>query len=260
MKNIEKIIEMMKKSNPNIKMDYNFKKSLKNKLEVTSYAKIKNTKNKKINIAKSGFFSLKKDWKNIFEKPNFNFIKLLSPIFIWAFAVFGFMNFYWTDLFISEKWNNFNYEVEKFQEENLSEEKIRPVSEVKIWIQETSLVEKKIENKIKEEKKVIERKVAIPIIQKLSPGTGTDNFRKDEITDTEIIDLLWNGESIEERPVSEAKIWIQETSLSDLVEDIQEIDNFIKFCEDKKWIIKNNICEYWKLKCFKIDFENNKCN
>jgi len=52
MKNIEEIIEMMKKVNPDIKMDYNFKKSLKNKLEVVNYAKIKNTKNKKINIAK----------------------------------------------------------------------------------------------------------------------------------------------------------------------------------------------------------------
>jgi hypothetical protein len=53
MKNIEEIIEMMKNINPDIKMDDNFKQSLKNKLEVTSYAKLKNTKNKKVNIAKS---------------------------------------------------------------------------------------------------------------------------------------------------------------------------------------------------------------
>jgi len=58
MKNIE---ELMKKNNPDIKMDYAFKRSLKNKLEVQSYAKLKNTKNKKINIAKSGLFSFKKD-------------------------------------------------------------------------------------------------------------------------------------------------------------------------------------------------------
>ena len=132
MKNIEEIIEMMKKINPDIKMDDNFKKSLKNKLEVVNYAKIKNTKNKKINIAKKWFFSLKKDWKSIFEKPSFNFFKILSPIFVWAFAVFWFFNFYGQDLFILEKWWNFNYEVEKIEEVNISEEKLK-VIEKKKW-------------------------------------------------------------------------------------------------------------------------------
>lgn len=280
MKNIE---ELMKKNNPDIKMDYAFKRSLKNKLEVQSYAKLKNTKNKKINIAKSGLFSFKKDWKNIFEKPNFNFIKLLSPVFIWAFAVFWFLNFYWTDLFISEKWNNFNYEVEKIGEESLKnslskeafsplkevEEKIRPVSETKIWIKETGLVERKVENKIKE-KTIIQRKVPVPIIKKLSPRTGTDKFIKEnsivnteEATNTEIIDLLWDTENIdnlEEVDFANPESMWDFSLENDLAENIPEIDFFIKFCEDKKWIIKDNICEYWEVKCNKLDFENNKCN
>jgi archaellum component FlaF (FlaF/FlaG flagellin family) len=82
MKNTEEILHKMQEVNPDVKMDYNFKKSLKNKLEVTSYAKIKNTKNKKVNIAKNGFFSFKKTNSNIFEKPKINFLKIISPIFI----------------------------------------------------------------------------------------------------------------------------------------------------------------------------------
>jgi len=116
MKKIEEIIEIMKSINPDIKMDENFKKSLKNKLEVTSYAKLKNTKNKKVNIAKPWFFSLKKTNKNIFEKPKINFLKILLPLFIWAFAVFWFFNFYWNNLFITDKWWDFNYKIEKINE------------------------------------------------------------------------------------------------------------------------------------------------
>ena len=116
MKKIEEIIEIMKSINPDIKMDENFKKSLKNKLEVTSYAKLKNTKNKKVNIAKSWFFSLKKTNKNIFEKPKINFLKILSPLFVWAFTVFWFFNFYWNNLFITDKWWDFNYKIEKINE------------------------------------------------------------------------------------------------------------------------------------------------
>jgi len=231
MKNIEEIIEMMKSINPEIKMDWNFKRALKNKLEITAFSKIKNTKNKKINIAKSWFFSFKKDNKNIFEKPKLNFVKILSPIFVWALAVFWFINFYWTDLFISEKWNNFNYEVEKN----------------------------------------IQRKVPVPIIKKLSPGTGTDKFIKensivntdnsikDEIINTEIIDLLWNNESIEEkiRPVSEDRMWNIETGLE--YNNI-ELFEFEDFCNSKNWEILNNICTYWKVKCSFENFEKNKCD
>jgi hypothetical protein len=50
---IKKVLLDMEKTNPEIKLDFNFKKSLKNKLEVQSYAKLNNTKNKKVNIAKS---------------------------------------------------------------------------------------------------------------------------------------------------------------------------------------------------------------
>ncbi|MDQ7023426.1 MAG: hypothetical protein Q9M97_08040 [Candidatus Gracilibacteria bacterium] len=39
-----------------------FNKKLKNKVEILTYTKLKNTKNKKINIAKKGFFSFEKDW------------------------------------------------------------------------------------------------------------------------------------------------------------------------------------------------------
>jgi hypothetical protein len=52
-------------------------------------------------------------------------------------------------------------------------------------------------------------------------------------------------------------MWIIETGLEYNDTGISE---FEKFCEDKKWIIKNDICEYGELKCSKINFENNKCN
>jgi len=58
-----------------------FSKILKNKLEVVTYTKIKNTKNKKINIAKKTFFTFKKDWKNIFEWPKLNYFKILYILF-----------------------------------------------------------------------------------------------------------------------------------------------------------------------------------
>ena len=141
----------------------------------------------------------------------------------------------------------------------ISEEKIRPVSEVKIWVQETGLEERKVENI-----KFIEKNEEVNLNDTLSTEGFSLLIKEDKSVNTEIIDLLWNDENIEflkeERPVSEETFWMQETGLINLEEAVPEIYNFIKFCEDKKWIIKNDICEYWEFKCSKIDFENNKCD
>ena len=269
MKNIEEIIEMMKKNNPDIKMNYAFKRSLKNKLEVQSYAKLKNTKNKKINIAKSGLFSFKKDWKNIFEKPNFNFIKLLSPVFIWAFAVFWFMNFYWTDLFISEKWNNFNYEVEKIEEATNNKSPIIPFHKGDEQDNSDFKEIKKTENIIIE-KKVIQKIVPALEMKKIIPETiieETESQKKiiiqekeDFSTNTELLEILWN-EEIEENIIDDDILNSVESDFSNDIEDSIIINyDFEDFCNSKEWIIKDNICEYWEVKCNKLDFENNKCD
>jgi len=48
---IRKLLLSMEQNNPDITIDSDFKQALKNKLEVQNYAKLKNTENKKINIA-----------------------------------------------------------------------------------------------------------------------------------------------------------------------------------------------------------------
>lgn len=86
-----------------------FNKNLKNKLEILSYAKLKNTKNKKINIAKKWLFSFYKNWDNIFEKPQFNYTKLiLFIIFIVFLIVLWFL--YLNGLLIL----NFNFPINSF--------------------------------------------------------------------------------------------------------------------------------------------------
>ena len=79
---IRKLLLTMQENNPDIMIDSDFKRALKNKLEIQNYAKLKNTQNKKINIAEKGKLSFKKDAKSIFEKPKFNFFKLLAPVFV----------------------------------------------------------------------------------------------------------------------------------------------------------------------------------
>ena len=86
---IKKVLLDMEKTNPEIELDFNFKKTLKNKLEVQSYAKLNNTKNKKTNIAKSWVFSFKKSVDNIFKKPKINFFKVFNTLFVSGFAAFG---------------------------------------------------------------------------------------------------------------------------------------------------------------------------
>ena len=264
MKKIEEIIEMMKSVNPEIKMDYTFKKSLKNKLEVTSYAKLKNTKNKKVNVAESWFFSLKKTNKNIFEKPKTNFLKILSPLFVWAFVAFWFFNFYWNNLFITDKWWDFNYKIEKISEKIDDEIKIRPVSGTKIGIKETGLMGKKVE-----EKKSVQKIVPVPKMKKLSPGTGTEEINIQEennnSVNTEITDILWNDEDTLNMEINywndfvENNSIVQDSWVSDEI-FIPEISEFEDFCNSKKWKILNNICTYWELKCSLEDFQNNKCD
>jgi len=331
MKNIEEIIEMMKSINPDIKMDWNFKRALKNKLEITAFSKIKNTKNKKINKAKSWFFSFKKDNKNIFEKPKLNFIKLLSPIFVWAFAVFWFINFYGQDLFINNNWenynNNFKYEVDRIEEESLNnslstegfsplkvEKKINENSPIMPFHKgdeqvssDTLIIENKNIKKV-EKKKIIQRKKEPVIktkkiikkeiinkdkkvkekdkIRKIILENKTEwvlkstdinskkniNIKKENNINTEIIDLLWDWESGEQMEATNNNSPIipfhkeDEETMQDFPENIifdeaiPEIDLFVKYCEEKKWIIKNNICEYWNNKCSRKDFENKKCD
>ncbi|MDQ7008954.1 MAG: hypothetical protein Q9M94_01535 [Candidatus Gracilibacteria bacterium] len=76
-----------------------FNKKLKNKVEILSYTKLKNTKNKKINIAKKGFFSFEKDGKNIFEVPEFNSKKLIIFV-IFILIVLILLYFYLNEIIL----------------------------------------------------------------------------------------------------------------------------------------------------------------
>lgn len=85
---IREELEKIRKNNSDIKIDWKIKKWLKNKLEIISYTKIKNTKNKKNNIANKWFFSFKQDNKNIFEEPTINYKKIFWFIFVLILIIF----------------------------------------------------------------------------------------------------------------------------------------------------------------------------
>ena len=118
---IRKVLLWMQESSPNIQINADFKQSLKNKLEVQAYAKIKNTQTKKINIAEQGPLSFKKDAKSIFEKPKLNFFKILSPLFVGAFALFWFFHFFWDNLFTIKGWGELEYIPVQVQEEGIDD-------------------------------------------------------------------------------------------------------------------------------------------
>jgi membrane protease YdiL (CAAX protease family) len=67
----------MKDITPEIVPDWEYREAVKNKMEVLSYAKLSNTKNKKINIASKWLFSFFWDGENIFQKPKIRFWKLI---------------------------------------------------------------------------------------------------------------------------------------------------------------------------------------
>ena len=113
---IKNLLHTMEQNDPDIVIDSDFRNTLKNKLEIQNYAKLKNTQNKKINIADKWVMSFKKDWESIFEKPKFNFLKLLAPALIWCFGVFWFFHFFWGSLFSVQDWWELEYTPTKIQE------------------------------------------------------------------------------------------------------------------------------------------------
>ncbi len=144
---IKKILLVMQQQNSNIVIDSKFKQALKNKLEVQAYAKIQNTKNKKLNIAEKGALSFKKDGKSIFGKPRFNFFKMLIPALAGILWVFGFFHFFWWSLFTSQSEEPV-YEATKV----LDSQKAEILSEKK-KLEEEKIVLQKKEKKIEDEKK-----------------------------------------------------------------------------------------------------------
>ena len=333
---IRKLLISMEQNNPEITIDSDFKQALKNKLEVQNYAKLKNTQNKKINIAQKWILSFKKDNKNIFKKPSLNFIKILSPLFVWAFALFWFFHFFWDNLFDIKESGELEYKLEKSplsvspqgrEEANLqwnddSNKKIiteEDIDKVDAWttvsishpeIKETktstikmTIAEriaksnknkqvKRVAKKLQEEedftkaivwemwveKKVEKATEQVPTIkaQEKAPNileenidvpsqstqfqnleTGSSWTETDDILNTEIIDILWD-EDVLEKSVE----WNEAVNFSEpkmIVDPVPEEDWFKKFCDQKKWIIKDNICTYWEFQCSREDFLNKKC-
>ncbi len=351
---IRKLLISMEKNNPEINIDSDFKQALKNKLEVQNYAKLKNTQNKKINIAEWWTLSFKKDNKSIFKKPSLNFIKILSPIFAWAFALFGFFHFFWDNLFDIESGGELEYNTEKitipispagseeeinqWDKKNTQEIIVNKEQIINAWERVTTsqsetketktiitkmtiaerIAKRNILNKAKNTKKKLQeeddftkaiiwemwvkQKVEEPKEQKpiksplpTSPQergieqdklinatpsipewpTVNSEIKTDNIQNTEIIDILWDENALEWSiewnewmSFSDASMVsdeiINEENWSDVEQNVPEWDYieqdlFQKFCDEKKWIIKNNICNYWELQCSQEDFINKKC-
>jgi hypothetical protein len=280
---IKKVLLDMEKSNPEIKLDFNFKKSLKNKLEVQSYAKLNNTKNKKINIAKSWFFSFTKSVNNIFEKPKINFFKVFNSLFISAFVAFWMFYYLWWDLLNINNWdvkNNFykidielentDIEVQKEWKIEYREDKVEAdiykVEDEISNMQEDSNFIKKTEkhNKIK----LINRQKIIIVDN--SSWWGINN------TNTEILDFVWDTmnkytcdsniksdcNNKDEEVLGEAfsdNIIFYISNKKDENLNIEKTE-FKQFCDNKKWIIKDNTCTYWKIECSLELFEKNECD
>ena len=99
----------------------------------------------------------------------------------------------------------------------------------------------------------------------------------DTIQNTEIIDILWDEDALESSVQwNEWMIFSDTNMMSDnfATEETQNLNNveqnipewyyidedlFIKFCNEKKGIMKDNICSYWEIQCSREDFTNKKC-
>lgn len=121
-------------------IDENFKNKLKNKLEVTSYAQLKNAQNKKVNIAKEWWFSFRKSSESIFVRPKLDIIKIISPLFVWAFASFGFFTYFGWNLFINEDWWNISEYPLDWESQIYSAKMVGMQSEESLWLEPSPIV------------------------------------------------------------------------------------------------------------------------
>jgi hypothetical protein len=70
----------------------------------------------------------------------------------------------------------------------------------------------------------------------------------------------WEIELDEEKNLPETWWYVENYSEEEYFDTIPEKTKFETFCEERKWIIENEICKYEEKECIKIDFENWKCD
>jgi len=255
-KKFQSALEFLIKMKPDIKPDSKFKKNLKQKLET--------------------IISLNRE-------PKTSFLSFLVPITSAVF-VFGFLFYSFDDTFFVQQPAN----IDIIREKTLIDEEIQTIEDIfleeveKAEIQQNTLKTKSTPVPLKiETKEAPTQKINIIVPAMKEESLPVENDHSDrvvetlKIEDTQIIDILWDGEDIPS--ISESSLqmkglgwWFEADVFSDDMEWVpessinQNISDFENFCTSFSGSIieeeESISCKWDTIECSLGDYLNQNCN